>query len=39
LFGGDECLIPRKEAVKVLSEHYGISNNNPDGNLRFILGK
>ena len=39
LFGGDECLMPRKEAAKVLSKHYGISNNYPDQNLRFILGK
>ena len=39
LFGGDECLMPRKEAAKVLSKHYGISNSYPDENLRFILGK
>jgi len=39
LFGGDECLMSRKEAAKVLSKHYGITNSWPDKNLRFILGK
>lgn len=39
LFGGDECLMPKSDAVKVLSQSYGITNNSPDENLRFILGK
>ena len=39
LFGGDECLMPKNDAVKVLSQSYGITNNSPDENLRFILGK
>ena len=39
LFGGDECLMPKNDAVKVLSQSYGISNKSPDENLRFILGK
>ena len=37
--GGDECLMPKNDAVNILSESYGISNSNPDDNLRFILGK
>ena len=39
LFSGDECLMPKDEAVKVLKQSYGVSNSNPDENLRFILGK
>ena len=39
LFGGDECLMPKDEAVKVLQQSYGVSNSKPDENLRFILGK
>ena len=35
----NECLIPKSDAVKLLSQDYGISNSNPDDNLRFILGK
>ena len=32
------CLPPKDEAVNLLKK-YGISNNNPDENLRFIIGK
>ena len=39
LFGGGECLMSKNEAVKVLKDSYGVSNSNPDENLRFILGK
>ena len=39
LFGGEECLMPKSDAVKVLKDSYGVSNSNPDENLRFILGK
>ena len=39
LFGGDECLMPKSDVVKVLSQSYGIANKSPDENLRFILGK
>ena len=39
LFGGDECLMPKSDAVKVLKDSYGVSNSDPDPNLRFILGK
>ena len=39
LFDGDECLMPKKEATKVLQESYGLSVSDPDENLRFILGK
>ena len=39
LFGGDECLMDKKEAVQTLKESYGIENSIPDENLRFILGK
>jgi len=39
LFGGDDCLMPKKDAEKVLSQSYKISKKNPDENLRFILGK
>ena len=39
LFDGDECLMSKSQAVKVLKESYGIDNPNPDDNLKFILGK
>lgn len=39
LFGGDECLMPKSDAIKVLKDSYGVSNSDPDSNLRFILGK
>ena len=39
LFGGDECLMDKNEAVQTLKESYGIENSSPDENLRFILGK
>lgn len=34
----DNCLLPKKKAVEILKSKYGINNNNPDDNLRFILG-
>ena len=39
IINGDDCLLPKKEASKILKSQYGIKNNNPDENLRFILGK
>ena len=33
------CLLSKKAAIDVLKSEYGIDNNNPDENLRFILGK
>ena len=39
LFDGDECLMPKNEAINTLKNSYGISNSNPDENLRFVLGK
>ena len=39
LFGGDECLVSEKEAKQILSEKYGITEDSPDENMRFILGK
>ena len=39
LFSGEECLMPKSDAVKVLQQSYGVTNNDPDKNLRFILGK
>ena len=39
LFGGDECLLSKNESIKILSQYYGINNQSPDENLRFILGK
>ena len=39
LFSGEECLMPKNKAIKELKDSYGISNSNPDNNLRFILGK
>ena len=39
LFGGDECLMSKSDAVNTLKQSYGVSNSNPDENLRFILGK
>ena len=39
LFGGDECLMPKSDAVKVLQQSYGVTNSNPDDNLKFILGR
>ena len=39
LFGGDECLMGYYDAVSTLKSSYGITNENPDENLRFILGK
>ena len=39
LFAGDECLMSKNEAVKVLKESYGIDNPDPDDNLKFIIGK
>ena len=39
LFSGDECLMPKNDAVKALKDSYGVSNSNPDEKLRFILGK
>ena len=39
LFDGDECLMPKKDAIKVLQESYGLTVSDPDENLRFILGK
>ena len=35
----DDCLLPKKEASKILQIQYGINNKQPDENLRFILGK
>ena len=34
----DNCLMPKKEAIEILKTKYGINNQNPDENLRFILG-
>ena len=39
LFSGNECLMEYYEAINTLQKSYGISNTNPDNNLRFILGK
>ena len=39
LFSGDECLMPKSDAVKVLQQSYGVTNSNPDDNLKFILGR
>ena len=39
LFDGDECLIPSKEAEKILYDSYGVTDSSPDENIRFILGK
>ena len=33
------CLLPKKRAIEILKTKYGINNENPDNNLRFILGK
>ena len=35
----DNCLISKDEAISILKTQYGITNSNPDDNLRFILGK
>ena len=39
LFSGEECLMPKSDAINTLKNSYGVSNSNPDNNLRFILGK
>ena len=39
LFSGDECLMPKSDAVKVLQQSYGVTNSDPDDNLKFILGR
>ena len=39
LFSGEECLMPKSDAINTLKNSYGVSNSNPDDNLRFILGK
>ena len=39
LFDGEECLMPKSEAVNVLKNSYGVTNSSPDENLRFILGR
>ena len=39
LFGGDECLVPKKDAKKILQTEYHTIVNSPTPNLRFILGK
>ena len=39
LFDGDECLMSKSDAVKTLQQDYGVSNSNPDDNLKFILGR
>ena len=33
------CLLSKKASIEILSSEYGIDNQNPDENLRFILGK
>ena len=33
------CLLNKNTAIEVLKTKYGIDTNNPDNNLRFILGK
>ena len=38
-FGNKECLVSKSEASKILSQSYGITNTDPDENLRFILGR
>ena len=38
-FGGDECLLSKSDAKEILKTKYGVTNNSPDKNLRFILGK
>ena len=39
LFSGNECLPSKSDTSKILKDIYGISESNPDDNLRFIVGK
>ena len=39
LYDNEFCLVPKEKAISTLKFKYGIINNNPDDNLRFILGK
>ena len=39
IYYNEFCLVPKEKAISILKSEYGITNKNPDDNLRFILGK
>ena len=39
IYYNEFCLVPKQKAISILKSEYGITNKNPDDNLRFILGK